>query len=336
MNNHMKNSIKKFVFEHMNQDTVDLMYKIYSRLKYPTQMQKKCSYGQKNPDKTMYVIRPRIDGTEGLMSLFINVAYNLCYAEEYGYEPVVDFENYYTQYADNYKGKRNAWDFFFTQPSRYSLNEVYESKNVILSGLEISWYKTNLIKRSYNDDDLKKTHDFLFKKIDFSENVKTAVNEAMNKMRLEQDKTLGLYLRGTDYIALKPSGHPVQPTAKQAMKIVDEYLEKYDIDKVFVVTEDANIYSEVKYKYGEKCVTVPEDSFISDYEGTEFLSHDKSIEELSTSPYRRGLNYLVKLVVLSRCAYFVGGDTMGSWATMIFAGDSYRDKYVFDLGIYGK
>lgn len=113
---------------------------------------------------------------------------------------------------------------------------------MILSGLEISWYKTELMKKSYDDVDLKKSHDFIFGKINFSVNVETAVTEVLDKMQIQLDKTLGLYLRGTDYIALKPSGHPIQPTVEQAIDVVNEYIAKYDIEKVFLVTEDAKIY----------------------------------------------------------------------------------------------
>lgn len=332
----IKNNIRKVLLNNLSQDTVDFVYKIYSKMRYPSQMQKICSFGEKNPDCTIYIIRPRTDGTEGLMSLFINAVHNLCFAEEHGYEAVIDFQNYHTQYSDDVGGKKNVWDFYFTQPSKCSLNEAYQSKNVILSGLEISWYKTELMKKSYDDVDLKKSHDFIFGKINFSVNVETAVTEVLDKMQIQLDKTLGLYLRGTDYIALKPSGHPIQPTVEQAIDVVNEYIAKYDIEKVFLVTEDAKIYKKIKSKYADMCVTVPGDTFVEDYKGKNYLSHDNSISELNVSPYMRGLNYLVKLIILSKCGYFVGGDTMGAWSTMLFAGGSYKKKYIFDLGTYGK
>lgn len=332
----LKNNIRKLLFKNMSQDSIDNFYKIYYKIKYPKEMQKKCSFGNLNSDKIFYVVRPRTDRTEGLMSLFINVVKNIYYVRENGYIPVVDFENYHTQYDDVVGEKRNSWEFFFTQPSNYSLNEIYQSKNVILSGLEIQWYRPTLFEKKYDDKSLKLLHDFLFNQIDFSIEVKKNVKLELERLQMDCSHTIGLYLRGTDYTALKPAGHQIQPTVEQAVRVVDDFIKKYQVDKIFLVTEDGNIYKKIKEVYKDRCIIVSFDSFVESYDGKNFLSHDKSIDELNSSPYKRGLMYLVKLLILSKCAYFIGGDTMGSWATMIFAGNGYRDRYVFDLGVYGK
>lgn len=331
----LKNQIRKILFGKMSQNSIDRFYKVYYRVRYPKEMQEKCSFGNLNGDIIFYLIRPRTDGTEGLMSLFVNAAKNIYYARENGYVPVVDFENYHTQYDDVVDNKRNAWEFYFTQPSNYSLNEVYQSKNVIKSGLEMQWYRPKLFERKYNDESLEALHEFLFGQIDFSEQVKSAAKMEIEALQMDCARTIGLYLRGTDYTTLKPAGHPIQPTVEQAVEVVERFMQKYPIDNIFLVTEDGNIYREIKKIYKEKCIVVSFDSFVDNYDGKNFLSHNKSIDELNTSPYKRGLTYLVKLLILSKCAYFVGGDTMGSWATMMFAGNQYKDKCVFDLGTYG-
>ena len=66
------------------------------------------------------------------MALLFYVIQQIGYAEKNNYIPVVDFKNYKTQYniADE-----NAWECFFEQISNYSLDEVYQSKNVVLSGI---------------------------------------------------------------------------------------------------------------------------------------------------------------------------------------------------------
>lgn len=320
----------------MSQNMIDYFYKLYYKIKYPQEMEAKCSYGEKNPEIVFYVIRPRVDGTEGLMSLFMNVIRNLLYADRKGYVCVVDFKNYHTQYDDNINGETNSWNFYFTQPSKYTLEEVYLSKNVILSGLEIQWYRPTLLEKGDKVESLKELHDFIFTKLYFRDKVLDAVKSEEEKLHMDYSTTVGVYLRGTDYIDLKPSGHPVQPTVEQAMLVIDEYTRKYNVDSIFLVTEDVRIYNAVKNKYGEVCKTVSNDSFIQHYSGKNFLSHDKSVNELDESPYFRGLNYLVKLIILSKCEYFVGGDTMGSRAACIFSGDNYKELYMFNLGLYGK
>lgn len=332
----LKNNLRKLLFSKLGDKSIERFYRIYYRLRYPRQMSKKYSFGMQNQEIIFYVIRPREDCIEGLMSLFMNVAKNVYYAKEHGYVPIVDFQNYKTQYDDKSITCPNAWEYYFTQPSQYRLEEVYQSKNVILSGLEIQWYRPSLFERNFSNDELCELYKNIFSYIQLNENVHKAVASEISQLDIDCKKTLGLYLRGTDYIALKPAGHPVQPTVRQARKIVDEYLQMYEIEKIFLVTEDGNIYNEISEIYGNKCVIVSFDHFINNYNGKKFLSHNPSIEELSESPYIRGMNYLVKLIILSKCAYFIGGNTMGSWAANIFANNQFIAKHIFDLGIYGK
>lgn len=74
-------------------------------------LQKKISFGQKNQDKTVYIVKPDYqDGVEGLLSLLYKQILYIDFAKRKGYVPFVDWKNYKTQYYD---GKNNTWDFFF-------------------------------------------------------------------------------------------------------------------------------------------------------------------------------------------------------------------------------
>ena len=332
----LKNNLRKALFSVMSDKMIDRFYHVYYRLRFPKEMSRRCSFGEKHPDRTFYVIRPRADCVEGLMSLFMNVTKHIYFARQNGYEPIVDFAHYKTQYYDPEREGNNAWEDYFTQPTRYTLDEVYQSKHVILSGLEIEWYHPSLFERSFSDDALRALHGEIFSAIRFSEPAERLAGEEQIRLGLDYDRTLAVYLRGTDYVALKPAGHPVQPTAAQAAEVIDSYLEKYDIDRIFLVIEDGGIYEEMKRRYADRLTVVSFDRFVTGYCGKGYLSQDKSVTELSASPYQRGMNYLVKLMILSRCAYFIGGSTMGSWAACLFSEQNFLDKYVFDLGVYGK
>lgn len=327
----LKEFIRKKLLSKLNKKALDSAYSVYYKLRYPNLMEKKRTYGNYNKDKIFYVIRPRTDGVEGLMSLFINVVKNMVYAVEHDYTAIVDFKNYKTQYQES---NENVWELFFTQPSNVSLEEVYRSKNVILSGLEIQRYENPLIDKSYNNDNINRLHDFIFNRIDYKDAVYKTVGEEISKLGLDFGNTIGLYLRGTDYVALKPAGHPVQPTVEEAIEVVNDFKNRYGLKKIFLVTEDGTIYKKIKEQYGDECIIVSYDTFVNNYSGKDFLSQDKALKDLDESPYNRGIHYLVKLIILSKCSYFIGGDTMGSWASCIFSGKELIDKYIFDLGFY--
>ena len=53
--------------------------------------------------------------------------------------PVVDWENYRLPHSEDVpvNGTCNAWEYYWKQPSLYTLEEVYRSKHVILSNMNI-------------------------------------------------------------------------------------------------------------------------------------------------------------------------------------------------------
>ena len=309
----------------------EIFYHIYTYLKYIDMRQKKCKYGEKNKDKTFYIIRPRIDDIEGLMSLLLNVMKQLKYAEIHGFIPVVDFQNYNTQYKDEGIEEPNVWKYYFKQTSEYDLEEVYNSSNVILSGLNALIKVNRVIERSFETEIIHNCRDVLKRYIRVSEDIYQIVEK---EVAWDISKTVGLYLRGTDYVKLKPAGHPRQPTFEQARIEVDKLLNLYGLDYIFLVTEDEEIYQQAREYYQEKLKIVSFDKFVTGYEGKDYLSKsNECMQELAETPYQRGLNYLVKLLILSKCRMFVGGNTCGSWAACVFS-KGYEKQYVFELGKY--
>ena len=76
-------------------------------------MERKVCRGGKNPDKTFYVIRSRID-TWGLIACYNHVLGHIKLALEQGYIPVVDMQNYPNTYLDPGKlHQENAWELFY-------------------------------------------------------------------------------------------------------------------------------------------------------------------------------------------------------------------------------
>lgn len=324
----IKKLAKRIVYK-MPQRIKKMVYCIYNSVHYPEMKEKKMSFGEKYPEQIFYVIRPITNSVEGLMALLYSVLLQISYAEIQGYTPVVDYKNYKTQYniADE-----NAWECFFKQVSPYSLDDVYLSKNVILSGLNATSEAYAYLKdRSCKLEDIKKTHSLLNKYITCSPEVLKLYQKEAEVICPES--CIGLYLRGTDYTKLKPVGEPKQPTVEDAIDMVEQYKKKYKLKHVFLVTEDADIYTAVKKVYEDDLKVVSFDKYINNYTAIDFLARDGSLEQLSSDPHTRGLNYLVKILLLSKCRCIVGGKTSGSWAACAFA-DEGTEFEIFELGEY--
>lgn len=331
----IKNKVRNLLFQNMTDKQIGDFYKLYFRVFYPNEVEKKKSYGVLNSDKTFYLIRPRQDGVEGLMSLFGTVITKIYYAREKGYIPVVDFKNYNTQLLDAQLPNTNAWSYYFTQPSQYPLKEVYRSKNVVLSGTDLTkWYRIDFFDNPYNPINQKKAYDFIFSNIDFSKKVKDELKLEEKRLNIDYKETVGIYMRGTDYMRLKPMGHAIQPTLEQVIEVIDTNI-KAD-KKLYLVTEDGKFYKGLKERYRDRLLVSSFDKFIYSYSENDYLSKSNSLGEISNSPYKRNLNYLLKLLILSKCESFIGGKTRGSSAAHIFSNGNYNFDYVFDLGLYGK
>ena len=326
----VKNFLKHILYKFPH-STINNFYSIYNFFRYYNLREKRISCGYLNSNKTFYLIRPRVDKVEGLMSLLLNVSKQINFAINHNYLPVVDFENYKTQYYDKNIVLTNVWEYYFLQPSNYTLDSVYNSKNVILSGLSALSKCEKFIDMSFDSNDISKAHLFLNKYIHINNTVQDKLQKYSSLFNPKY--TLGLYLRGTDYIALKPAGHYIQPSIDEAINMAEYTIKKYGLKQVLLVTEDGNIYKRVENYFKDMLVHLPFDRLITNYSSKSYLSKDDSINQVSESPYERGMIYLIKVLLLSSCQYFIGGKTCGSWASCTFS-QGFKYFYLFDLGKY--
>lgn len=92
--------------------------------------------GTKNRDIIFYVIRPSSSAQRvGLMSIHNYVLRKIEYALEHKYIPVIDYKHYKCLYSDP-KMRGNVWEYYYKQPTSYSLKDCYKSRHVILCGGE--------------------------------------------------------------------------------------------------------------------------------------------------------------------------------------------------------
>ena len=169
---------------------------------------------------------------------------------------------------------------------------------------------------------------FISSRIDINFDVKKMYEDEL--LKIDVSNMLGVYIRGTDYTNKKPSGHPVQPTLKQLMNKIDEFLDMYqDINGIFLVTEDKKLYLQLKQKYNSLIKISFEDNLIEQNKN-QFLY--KALKD--KNKVDQGKKYLVKILLLSRCKYLVTSITNGSACALAFNGNRYKDKYIFELGLY--
>lgn len=296
---------------------------------------KKMSFGSCNPDKTFYVIR-RNNMEEGLLSIFFSVGKEIEYAVENGYIPFIDLQNYKTQYLciDCIRETRNAWEYYFKQPfNDVEINQIYHSKTVILGGRNLKSYIKNgfsdiLEKYDYYDKEAtNKLYCWIKKYMDVQEYIYDAVEQLWSE-KFAGKNVIGVFSRGTDYIAFSPKGHPIQPDKKVVKEEIDKLKEKHKDSFVFVVTEDEEIYSYISSFFQEDLVEI-DDIRLSNYKGDDYIA-----KYFKNNSYKVGYIYLIKLLLLSKCSFLIASMTNGSKFANIMNNNHYEERIILNLGVY--
>lgn len=208
------------------------------------------SYGRRNEGKCVYVIR-RNNKHVGLCSYMVTALGHLGYADSENMIPVIDMmyhENTYMTFSEI--GKKNAWEFFFQQPSQISLDDAYKSSRVLLSsGMGLTKQPNIGVDFFNNVDGVLDYWKYIYKKyIKFDPKVKKLMDSEFNRIILNGERVLGVLCRGTDYLKLHPKNHPVQPDPELVIKKTAEVFKEGKYDKIFLATEDRTIYEAFKKK----------------------------------------------------------------------------------------
>lgn len=216
------------------------------------------------------------------------------------------------------------------------MEEVYQSKNVILSGWTL-FHKSNSKTVIWNSDkitesnEITKVHNFI--KMgggQLQEVIENMISEEKERVFGRRRNILGVSVRGTDYIAFKPKGHRVQPPYEDVIAKTKEFLEKYpEIDGVFLTTEDQTIFSEFEKEFGS-LIIVSNSNRISNYKGDSYITTDLR----NNNRYEQGLEYLIEKSLLAECKYLVSTRAAGADYALVKNNNQYTDKYIFDLGKY--
>ncbi len=200
------------------------------------------SYGKKNPKKIFYVIQRSPGG--GMFSNLNYVLHHLYIAQKLNFIPVVDMENYFTLYNEktSIKGIKNSWNYYFEPVSKYSLEEVYSSKNVIITDGKT---RGNYCFDSF--ENLNTEHRQIFKKFIKIKKFLIKEKDRFYKKNFINKNILGVHFRGTDY--KNRERHPYPATKIQMLNLIHKLNNKYKYDKIFLVTEEKKYLEFLKNEF---------------------------------------------------------------------------------------
>jgi hypothetical protein len=302
------------------------------------------SFGIENPDKKFLLIC--WEGVGGLFAIINYVLTYIRYCVERNLILVVDMQNLYNAYLDGLEtGKENSWEYFFEQPFGYNLEQIKNSKNIIIANHKKLLHNPFSCMSKYNDFSLFDFYkDFaIFKEykndfkqhIRFNETVKNYIYTEYDKIFKGKSRILGVLARGSDYLLKKPKGHKVQPEPDAIMEKSKQVMQDYKCDYLYLATEDEYIYQLFKENFGSKLLDNSQrrvDLRKMDLKEIQWLCNVNFGRK--RDQYNLGLEYLSSIYNLSKCQYFVGGITAGTTGVFLMKEGDFEYQYLFELGYY--
>lgn len=283
------------------------------------------AWGGKYPDKKFLIIRRR-DSVAGLFSHFkTNLAW-MKYAEDHGLIPIVDMVSVDNLYCRHGRFEDNPWELFFRQSGGFSLLDVREAKNVYVTG-ECGLDMPTSRMQDLTGPSLARWRGVAQRHCRVADGILEEVVRTERAILGEGSRALGVLLRGTDYLAMHPARHPVQPEIKRAVADVGKAFRAGAWSHIFLVTEDAEIAQAFRQEFGDRVRMTGQEPIR--YDGRGYLDCQKGV----SGDVRRAREYLVRIIMLSRCSDVMCGRTAGSLGAAILS-KGFDSAFYWDLGEY--
>ena len=250
-----------------------------------------------------------------------------------GYIPIIDLISYPNMFNNfnSTSSNENPWELFFHQPYKFSLEKVKaNSKHIIF--LDFPNFK---ICKSYGIQNillksrvtLEYWHNIALKYIPIKQNILDESNSIIQKLFKNNKNILGILVRGTDYISVKPKGEAIPPSPQLVINDILELDKNNKYTFFFLTTEDEIIFQKFKKKFGKKLKYIHK-NINYNYTEKKLVGFNKNIGNINFQKL-----YLINIVILSTCIDIISASTNGLIGAMILS-KGFRYSKIYDLGSY--
>lgn len=281
-------------------------------------------------EDSVLVIRRRPPGG-GLFSNVNHVMQGLEIAQRDNLLPVVDMENYWTSYSQKSKfnDTYNSWEYFFNPVSNLRVVDVKKYRNIELSSGDRINPKSILsdkgLKFVLDRNSINYLHTIFVQYIQLNKICGELVLKVKDFIDW-QSKTAGVFYRGTDYVALQPSGHARQPTLKEFMVEVEAKMRTDKSYRLLISTEDPAIRNTLLDSFPNLAYR--------DFRNQEILVKMLPSGKQVSPQLLNALGYLIETYLLSDSETIVSTIANGSATAILINGNRYIDPVIIDRGVY--
>lgn len=170
--------------------------------------------------------------------------------------------------------------------------------------------------------------------IHLNESTRNYVENEYQTIFKGKKRVLGVICRGTDYLRLRPAGHPVQPPVDDVIALCEEKIREDSYDAIYLATEEKKIRDQFCQAF-PGMIMENKRQYYDDIYYKENIQYIKDVHfDRENNNYWTGLEYLSSILLLSRCTALIGGNCGGAMAALFFNNGKYQYTHIFNLGLY--
>ena len=243
-------------------------------------------FGNKNKKKFFYLIR-RKNNNGGIFGNFFFILQHLYNARRLKLIPIIDMQNFKTPFHDTDKRlPKNFWEYYFKPLTKYKLEEVYKSNNVLITC-------NTAINFTDNIYDLRN----IFKKyIRLKNDLVVDIRKKLKK--IGRKKYIGIFFRGGEYRFA--ANHNAPPTYTQMLNHFNLIKKKTDVRFAYISSLVLNAFN---FFIKEIDNSIYFDFYISNSSN---VLHDNN---RINHKYLLGKEIIVDAYLLSKSQLIIGSDS---------------------------
>ena len=173
-------------------------------------------------------------------------------------------------------------------------------------------------------------HDFANKYIPVRNEIIKEAEDIMKQLFGNSKNVLGVKIRGTDYISLRPYGHSIPPKVDEVILDVKKMDEQYNYDFIFFASEDELIKQKFSSEFKNK-IKLLNPNVVVKYSYTD--NHRISVNKNIYGNLEYLKNYILNTIILSKCLDFVTSRCCGATGVYILT-KGFRYSKAYNLGEY--
>ena len=224
------------------------------------------------------------------------------------------------------------WEWLFTQPSSRLICDSPQTKHVSCNRA-IAPYRASL-KDVYSKGRLYRGWSTLYRALlVLSPEAQSYHSHDRYNASFSAGPTIGILLRGTDYLKMKPSGHPIPPSPEDVGRVVVGLLRETNYQNIYVATEDKSLLDRFSAFVPNDKIRTNERLYFDDlyYRTVDNDGVSAVSFKIENENYARSIQYFSSLLFLIEADEFVGANCFGG---MFVSFMRHEHSYLFNLGFY--